>query len=242
MVWEQNAVVPGKSLFAGLMRYIRRSGLQYVLPQMAKQTVCNMLRIWVVLTGRKHSMYYPYWLPRHKRLLREIYGRISSNEAYNRVRCFAPDVVLSLFSKEIIPDRILHVPAYGAVNLHPSPLPLFRGVSPIFWAMAQGQKECGISLHELDAGIDTGRIISQKKLPMHPGESEHTVYLRLASEGVQLVVAYLRTVQQGKRPEKLKKNITKNSAYYSLPTKEAVRRLYQNGYTMVRFSELFHRI
>jgi len=242
LVWEQQAIIPGLSQYAGLVRYIKRAGFGYVLPHMVKQTIFVLLRGWVRLVKKRNSIFYPYWVSASCNSTREQYGHIKSDEAYRRVRKFRPDIILSVFSKEIIPGRVLQTAKIGAVNVHPALLPKFRGISPIFWAMSEGKRTCGITLHELDTGIDTGRILSQKMLRMHKGESEHSVYLRLAKEGVDLVCDYLQHAVKKIKPNNTAGMNRRTAAYYSVPTKEAVRKLYQNGYTLMRCTELIRDI
>lgn len=222
-VWEQDAIVPGKSRVQGLKRYIQRSGLRYVLLQVIKQLLFLFLRA----IGR---------IQQHEFTTKTVNG-VKSDRVFAMVNAFRPSLILSIYSKEIIPDRILSIPKFGAVNLHPALLPSFRGVSPVFWAMAQGVRNVGITLHYLDTGIDTGALIRQQTMRITSHESEHAAYMRLTHLGMDMLLPYLRRVLVGKKPrgKPMKKAA---GSYYSLPTKEAVRALYHNGYAIVRLNEL----
>lgn len=222
-VWEQDAIVPGKSRVQGLLRYIQRSGFRYVLLQIIKQIVFLFLRA----IGR---------ITQHGFTTKTVNG-IKSDRVFAMISAFHPSLILSIYSKEIIPERILSIPTFGAVNLHPALLPAFRGVSPIFWAMAENVRNVGVTLHYLDTGIDTGAIISQKAMLIQPHESEHAAYLRLTHLGADMLISFMHQVLAGKKIKGAPMKKAKGS-YYSLPTRDAVERLYRNGYSIVRRTEL----
>lgn len=222
-VWEQDAIVQGKSRMQGLVRYVDKAGLRYVTLQVTKQFLFLFLRA----IGR---------IQPHGFTAKTVNG-IKSDRVFAMVNAFRPSLILSIYSKEIIPDRILSIPKFGAVNLHPALLPSFRGVSPVFWAMAQDVRDVGITLHYLDTGIDTGALIRQQTMRIRPHESEHAAYVRLTHMGTDMLRAYLRRVLDGKKPRgKLMKKAA--GSYYSLPTKEAVTALYNNGYAIVKLNEM----
>lgn len=237
VIWEQDAIVPGKTRWQGLLRYIQRAGYRYVGAQIVKQWLFFFLRLRATVAGDSDSTFYPYWLAAKHPVHREVYGGMKSEQALERVQAFHPDLILSLYSKEIIPDRILRIPRYSSINLHPAILPKYRGVSPVFWAMAEGATSVGITLHELDAGIDTGSILVQNEIRIHPGETEHGVYLALTEMAVGMVQTYISALQGGKRMKALQNKRRSDSAYYSLPTKESVRSLYRHGYGIFSIKE-----
>jgi folate-dependent phosphoribosylglycinamide formyltransferase PurN len=237
MIWEQDAIVPGKSKFGGLMRYIRRSGFTYVFLQACKQYLFICLRTVATMQNNRTSIYFPYWRVDSCNAHRELYGGLKTDAAFARVRQFKPDLILSLYSKEFVPERMLKLASYGSVNLHPAYLPQFRGVSPIFWAMAEGATHIGATLHTMAVEIDTGSILSQKKLPMKPPDTEHNVYLRATLSGAELVREYLKKLHA--KPGKIRGTpMPKRDQYYSLPTRDAMRSLYANGYALVSFTEI----
>ena len=77
----------------------------------------------------------------------------------------APDVIVVAAFGQILPQTILDIPPCGTINLHPSLLPKYRGAAPIQWALIKGETETGVTLMLLDAGEDTGDIISADRSP-----------------------------------------------------------------------------
>ena len=85
-----------------------------------------------------------------------------------QVRALAPDLVVSWFWTKRLPVEILRAARLGAIGAHPSLLPRHRGPDPTYWAIASGDTETGVTVHELAAEYDTGRILSMERLPIDP--------------------------------------------------------------------------
>ncbi len=97
----------------------------------------------------------------------------------------------------ILPDYILAAPRLGCINVHSSLLPKYRGAAPINWAIARGERETGVTIMQMDAGLDTGAMLLQGSLAI--GERETTAELtpRLAELGAGLLVETLGKVERG---------------------------------------------
>jgi len=95
------------------------------------------------------------------------------------------DLGFSCFFSEIF--RRAHIDAIGRlVNLHNAPLPRYRGMRPINWALLNGESSHGVTIHEIDEGVDTGAIISQCTFPVLPEDEVIDLYLRAQRFGWQL--------------------------------------------------------
>ncbi len=81
-----------------------------------------------------------------------------------KFRSFSIDVIVVCHFQKILKQELIELPKYGSINLHPSLLPLYRGMSPQHWPIINGDSETGITVHFIDEGVDTGDIIVQKKL------------------------------------------------------------------------------
>ncbi len=89
-----------------------------------------------------------------------------TEEAEAELRALVPDLLIVIAYGRILPQVILDIPTYGAVNIHASLLPKYRGAAPVQRAIIDQEKESGVTLMHLDAGMDTGPIISQVKVPL----------------------------------------------------------------------------
>lgn len=230
LVLEQHGLIPGKTKLEGLIKYLRVSGVSYVGWQIAKQLLFQLVRDVSGFFNQKTSPFFPYWrLAGAGGITRESCPRLSTPEAIARVRAFAPDLILSLYSKDIIPKSIFSLPKKGCVNLHPAPLPYYKGISPTFWILARGGKTAGVSLHYVDNGIDTGTIIAQTLFPVGGMKDEHALYMKATLLGARLVEKFLRGISRGRPGQKSRKSQSKKGSYFRLPTREAVGDFFARG-------------
>jgi len=99
-----------------------------------------------------------------------------------------PDLIAVVAYGQILPQGILDLPKFGCVNVHTSLLPKYRGASPIQSAILNGETETGVTIMKMDAGLDTGEIISQARTPILPEDNSQTLHDRLAQLGAELLV------------------------------------------------------
>lgn len=85
----------------------------------------------------------------------------------------------------------------ASVGLHPALLPTYRGSYPLWWALRNGEREAGLTLYVLDDGIDTGRIISQARVAIGPGETFASLYRKVAAKVPELLVPLVRALLEG---------------------------------------------
>lgn len=97
----------------------------------------------------------------------------------------------------ILPDALLEVPRLGALNVHPSLLPKYRGATPIQSAILNGDTETGVSIMLMDAGMDTGDIVLQRTVPIDNAETYGELHDRLAAFGAALLGEALDMAQRG---------------------------------------------
>lgn len=98
---------------------------------------------------------------------------------------------------KIIPQAVLDVPRLGCVNVHPSLLPKYRGPSPMNWAIAEGDATTGVTIMLLDAGMDTGPILSQASIGVDSDETMETLMAKAHEQGVPLLVDTLKRFAAG---------------------------------------------
>jgi len=102
-----------------------------------------------------------------------------------------PDLIAVAAFGQILPASILELPRFGCLNVHTSLLPKYRGAAPIQWAMVNGETETGVTVMKMDAGMDTGAILSQETTRIQADDDGETLHDRLAQLGAQLL---LRTI------------------------------------------------
>ena len=102
-----------------------------------------------------------------------------------------PDLLVVAAYGHVLPQRILAIPKLGAINIHASLLPKYRGAAPIQWAVINREKETGVTLMLMDKGLDTGDILSSASVPILPDDTSGSLHDRLALLGADLLIQTL---------------------------------------------------
>ena len=113
---------------------------------------------------------------------------------------FAPDLMIVVAYGLILPPPVLAVPRLGCVNVHASLLPRWRGAAPIQRAILAGDEETGVSLMQMDAGLDTGPVLRSVRCPIEPRDTAGSLHDRLAALGARALVDLLRDLRVGPVP------------------------------------------
>lgn len=103
------------------------------------------------------------------------------------LRSLAPDLIVVAAFGQILPPSVLNIPTYGCLNVHASLLPAYRGASPITAALLDGLTETGVTIMLMDAGMDTGPVLTQATLPVLAGDTTDSLSHRLAALGADLL-------------------------------------------------------
>ncbi len=112
---------------------------------------------------------------------------IRSGAFVETIRDLQPDLLVVVAFGRILPKTVLEVPAYGAVNVHASLLPKYRGPAPIQWAVIAGETITGVTTMLMDKGLDTGEILMQSALDISPDDTAGDLHNRLAVAGGDLL-------------------------------------------------------
>jgi methionyl-tRNA formyltransferase len=113
------------------------------------------------------------------------------------LRELKPDLMVVVAYGQILPQSLLDVPPHGCVNVHTSLLPKYRGAAPIQWAIADGNAETGVTIMKMDAGLDTGPILSVRRTPILPADDSKVLHDRLAQLGAELLVETIPAYLEG---------------------------------------------
>jgi methionyl-tRNA formyltransferase len=116
----------------------------------------------------------------------------------SELRPMQPDLVAVAAYGQILPKSILELPRFGCLNVHTSLLPRYRGAAPIQWAILNGDNETGVTIMKMDAGLDTGDILTQRVTPIEPTDNAQTLHDRLARLGAELLVTTITDLIAGK--------------------------------------------
>ncbi len=147
--------------------------------------------------------------------------RIRGEEARTRLEQTDADVIVVAAFGQIIPREILEMKKYGCINVHASLLPKYRGAAPIQWAVIDGERESGVTIMQMDEGLDTGDMLSRVVVPLAEDETGGSLFDRLSTAGAKLLVQTLEQLERGEIvPEKQGESPTR---YASMLTKQTGR-------------------
>jgi len=123
--------------------------------------------------------------------------RIREEAVVQALRDLRPEILLVVAYGQILPKAVLEIAPRGAVNVHASLLPRWRGAAPIQWAIASGDAETGVTTMLLDEGLDTGPLLLARGTAIGPDETASELSPRLAALGAELLVTTLRGLEDG---------------------------------------------
>ncbi len=115
-----------------------------------------------------------------------------------QVRTLQPELIAVAAFGQILPQTLLDLPRFGCINVHTSLLPRYRGAGPIQWAILNGETETGVTIMKMDAGLDTGPILSQERTEITSQDTAVTLHDRLAKMGADLLVRTIPDLLAGR--------------------------------------------
>jgi methionyl-tRNA formyltransferase len=115
----------------------------------------------------------------------------------DELKALQPDVVVVVAYGKILPPDVLAVPRLGCLNVHASLLPRYRGAAPIQWAIIRGERETGITLMQMDAGMDTGPMLLERAVPLDEQGTAGELHERLAAVGAEVLREGLAMLEAG---------------------------------------------
>lgn len=119
-------------------------------------------------------------------------------EAFSReMAALKPDVLVVVAFGKILTRDLLDLPRLGAVNIHGSILPRYRGPAPIQWAVINGEKKTGVTAMLMDEGLDTGPMLCTREVPIRPDDTSATLHDRLSVAGAGLLITALEGLAAG---------------------------------------------
>jgi folate-dependent phosphoribosylglycinamide formyltransferase PurN len=145
------------------------------------------------------------------------------------------DVILSINVYQRILEPLLNLPKIAAVNNHFGLLPKYRGMAPYIWAMANGEKEFGLSVHHMVLDFDEGKLIKQKKMELAPHDSAMGVYIRGCMVARKMITEAVSELENNPKAGFAQEG---KGSYFSMPTRECISNFFANGYQLWRIQDL----
>lgn len=144
-------------------------------------------------------------------------AKIKNPEAVAELAQYEADIFVVAAFGQILSEEILNMPKYGCINIHASLLPKYRGAAPIQWSIIDKEKETGITIMQMDKGLDTGDILFQKVVPIDDEDTGESLFEKLAKAGSDFLIEVLPKIEAGD-VHPIKQDATK-STYAGMLTK-----------------------
>ncbi len=156
---------------------------------------------------------------------------INNEESVAFLHNLEPDFLLSGYFNQLIGESVLSLPALGCLNIHPSLLPAYRGVDPVFYALLRSEHQVGVTVHLLDQTFDTGNILGKEVCPVLKKRSLFFHYARLFQLGGAMAVKQMVDFIPGESG-RLQQGV---GGYDSWPSKSLIKKFSYQGYKLISF-------
>lgn len=224
---RSDCLIYHKSLPGALWFLLRRSGLRFVGRKALELAQSRAIALLLRLIGRSPKV----------PSLRDIKARygipVAGSEDVNGaatmalIQSWQPDLIISIYLNQLIKGDLIRLPRLGCLNIHPALLPRNRGLFPYFWAMANGERQSGVTLHWVDEKFDTGDFLLQETISIEPDDTMTSLQYKSAQAGAEMLVRGVDLIEAGNPPHVPQDN--SQAVYYSWPRPEDLRRFRQRG-------------
>ena len=123
--------------------------------------------------------------------------KIKTGEAVEVLRGYGADLFVVAAFGQILSKEILDMPKYGCVNIHASLLPKYRGAAPIQWAILDGERETGVTIMQMNEGLDTGDMLTKVIVPIEDTDTGESLFDKLAEAGAKLLIETMVQIEEG---------------------------------------------
>lgn len=165
-----------------------------------------------------------HWFQTPESLAKENFIRVfkpdtlKTEKWFRKVRYMKPDLILSLYYRNFIPEEIFSLARLGAYNMHGSYLPAYRGRAPLNWSIINGEDHCGVTLHTIEKKFDAGEIVDREKVAFGPDEYVGDIQPRVSAAAVRVLERALPSLLAGN--PKLEKQDESKASYFGKRTPE----------------------
>lgn len=157
-------------------------------------------------------------------------NNVNDKDIISNIKRIKPDVIIFVFFNQIVKKEFLEIDS-KIIHIHPSYLPHYRGISPVFWVLVNSEKKTGVTVYFLDEGIDSGEIILQKEVIIDEDETFHSLYIKCAIGAEELLFSVLKIFEKGDFSSK-SQNLSEGS-YYSKKDRIAIRKLRKTNHSFI---------
>ncbi len=163
---------------------------------------------------------------------------INSFEGVEFIKNNKPDYLLCAHFNQLLKESVLSIDNLECINIHPSILPDYKGVDPVFFAMRDNAEKIGVTIHKMNDLFDSGEILSQSEMELNPSKSLLFNNCQLFEQGVKLAVNFIKGKEQIKTQLVANKSIDQTN-YDSWPNRSDIKKFKKSGFRLMRLSGLW---
>lgn len=170
--------------------------------------------------GRGHKLAHPPVYEAAQAYTCNIYqpDKLKREQFESILKAENPDLIVVAAYGKILPSYVLEYPKYGCINVHASLLPKYRGAAPIQRSIINGEPETGVTIMQMEQGLDTGDMLDKAVVPIEANDTYGSLHDKLAAAGAPLLLSVIRSIEDGTaNPQKQDDTL---SSYASMITKE----------------------
>lgn len=154
---------------------------------------------------------------------------LNSKEFLNYCRQLNIDLIASVSPSQIFKEDLINLPVHGCINIHTAKLPKYKGLYPTYWAMAHGEKTLGISIHYIEKGIDTGKILLKDEVEIPPATTMDHMITVTKLRGAELLLEAADSISSGEARAEYAHG---EGSYFSFPTRQSYKDFKSFGYKL----------
>lgn len=139
------------------------------------------------------------------------------------------EIIASVSPTQIFKEKLINLPRYGCINIHTAKLPKYRGLYPVYWAMACGEKTIGVSVHYIEKGIDTGKILLQDEVEIPSAATLDRMLTITKLKGAELLIEVIKQLNSGTSSACYAQG---EGGYFSFPTPQSYQEFKRHGYKL----------
>ena len=226
VVCARNPISPGKFKIA--LKFFGAFGFVPILSHILRLIKVKFLDIfpWLNFTGKFYSV---------KRVCQKYNTpyfyceNLNSEKFIQYCRELNIALIASVSPSQIFKEDLINLPKHGCINIHTAKLPKYKGLYPTYWAMAHGEKTLGISIHYIEKGIDTGKIILNDEVEIPPAATMDYMLTVTKLKGADLLLKAIDIISSG---EVCAEYAHGEGSYFSFPTRQSYNDFKRFGYRL----------
>lgn len=224
---------PQNGFFCGAIKQIQASGLRYATYLFMVTDLFRWLQR--LSAHKKNALKTVHYLAVENNIPVLDSVNINSNKAIQFIQKAKPDYLLAAHFNQLLKASVLNLPDMECLNIHPSLLPKYKGVDPVFFALLDQNKAIGVTLHKMAESFDSGKILLQKSIATGSSRSLFLINKQLFEEGAKLAIEWIANTAL--KPVDVVDNTL--GQYDSWPSVEKVKVFKRKGNHLIGLSEFW---